>query len=71
MIVETLACIEGDKPYFTAGIVLFDDIVVEAAPIVGYMKQKKWTRAQVRKYCETKGWKISVVHQFSRRESVA
>jgi hypothetical protein len=61
---ETLACI--DAPHFFCGIVLFDDRVVEAAPIVGYMKRGKWTRERVRAYCEMKGWKISVIHQCQR-----
>lgn len=54
---ETLARIVA--PHFCAGIVLWDDKVVEAAPIVKYMR--KWSRAKVRDYCADKGWKISVV----------
>jgi len=61
---ETLASI--DAPHFNAGIVLWDDIVVEAAPIVGYMKKKKWPRDRVRSYCKEKGWPISVVHELER-----
>ena len=53
-------------PHFVAGIVLWDDVVVEAAPIVGFMKKGKWTRAVVRDYCERKGWEIKVVHQIER-----
>lgn len=60
--IETLAQIRGTK--FTAGIVLWDDVVVEAAPIVKYMK--KWTRHAVREHCRTKGWKVSVVYQQRR-----
>jgi hypothetical protein len=63
-VIEILAQIDGGK--FSAGIVLWDDRVVEAAPIVGFMKKQKLTRDQVRKYCERKGWKISVVHQIER-----
>ncbi len=62
--IETLAQIEA--PHFTAGIVLWDDVVVEAAPIVGYMKKGKWSRATVRGYCKSKGWKISVVSETER-----
>jgi len=51
---EIIARIEA--PHFTAGIVLQDDIVVETAPILKYMKQ--WGRDQVRDYCRSKGWKI-------------
>jgi hypothetical protein len=61
MVTEILAQIRGDK--FYAGIVLWDGHVVEAAPIVGYMKRGKWTRERVRDYCRQKGWKISVVHE--------
>jgi hypothetical protein len=63
-VIEVLAQIKA--PHFTAGIVLWDDVVVEAAPIVGYMKKGKWTRAKVREYCKAKGWKISVVHEMQR-----
>ena len=59
---EILAAI--DAPHFYCGIVLQDDVVVEAAPIVKYMK--RWTRARVRDYCASKGWKISVVWQMER-----
>jgi hypothetical protein len=61
-VIETLAAI--DAPHFYAGIVLQDDVVVEAAPIVRYMR--KWSRDRVRDYCKEKGWKISVVHQLER-----
>jgi len=54
---EMLAAI--DAPHFYAGVVLRNDVVVEAAHIVKYMR--KWTRVRVREYCEKKGWKISVV----------
>jgi hypothetical protein len=60
--IETLAVI--DAPHFYAGVVLWNDKVVEAAPIVKYMR--KWSRDRVRVYCQQKGWKISVVHQLER-----
>ena len=50
-----------DAPHFCAGIVLRDDVVIEAADIVKYMRRNRWTRDQVRAYCERKGWKVSVV----------
>jgi hypothetical protein len=51
----------GPRP-FTAGIVLHDDVVVEAAPIVSYMKG--WARAKVRYYCGVKrGWDVIVVQE--------
>lgn len=58
--IEILATIEA--PHFNAGIVLWDDRVIEAAPIIGYMKRKRWTRDQVRDYCASKGWSVSVVY---------
>ena len=64
--IETLAVI--DAPHFYAGIVLWDDTVVETAPIVSYMKRGKWDRATVRAYCKRKGWKITVVHQLTREK---
>jgi hypothetical protein len=60
--IEILAAI--DAPHFFAGIVLWNDVVVEAANIVKYMKG--WTRARVRDYCVEKGWKVSVVTRFER-----
>jgi hypothetical protein len=63
-VIEILAQISSD--HFTAGIVLWDDRVVETSPIIGYMKKGKWTRARVRDYCRDKGWKISVVHEMQR-----
>lgn len=64
MMTETLAVIDG--PHFYAGIVLWDDKVVEAADIVHWMKRRKLTRAQVRDYCKGKGWRVSVVHELRR-----
>jgi hypothetical protein len=65
---EILAQITGDNPpNLCCGIVLWDDVVVEAAPIVKYMAKKKWTRAQVRKYCAERGWKVYVIHELERQ----
>jgi len=50
---------EITAPHFTAGIVLENDRVIEAAPIVKSLKGK--TRAQVRDYCLQQGWKVVVV----------
>lgn len=60
MSVNVLAQI--DAPHFNCGIVLRDNVVVEAAPIVQYMRQQKWTTAQVRSYCANKGWRVRVVN---------
>ena len=59
--IEILAQIEA--PHFCAGIVLQNDRVVEAAPILHYMKKAKWTRDRVRTYCAEKGWRVVVVHE--------
>jgi hypothetical protein len=45
--------------HFTAGIVLDDDVVIEAAPIVRYMKG--WKRATVADYCRVKRWGFLVI----------
>lgn len=62
--IEVLAQIKSER--FTAGIVLWDDMVIEAAPILFYMKKGKWTRDRVRAYCLKKDWKIEVVHKLER-----
>jgi len=62
MMRETLAVI--DAPHFFAGLILWDDRVVEAADIVKYMR--RWSRDRVRYYCAQKGWKISVVQEHQR-----
>src|SRR5258708_4435738 len=62
--IEVLAVI--DAPHFYCGIVLWDDRVAEAAPIVKYMRLRKWSRKQVRDYCVEKRWRISVVYQMQR-----
>jgi len=50
---ETLICITA--PHFTAGIVARDGRVIEAAPIVRFMKG--WNGERVATYCKRKGWK--------------
>jgi hypothetical protein len=60
---EILAVIKA--PHFTAGIVLHNDRVIEAADIVRFMK--KWTRQRVRAYCSAKGWTISIVSETERK----
>jgi hypothetical protein len=53
------------SPYFVAGIVTEDDIVILAAPIVGYMKKDKWPLEKVKKYCKNRGW--SIIEILSRK----
>jgi hypothetical protein len=70
-VIEILAQISAPEPKpFTAGLVLWDDVVVEAAPIIGYMQRGRWSRMRVRNYCHDKGWVISVVHQMRRPDHV-
>lgn len=59
MVTETLASI--DAPHFCAGVVLWDDKVTEAVPIVRYMKG--WSRDRVRSYCRDKKWRVKVVYE--------
>jgi len=49
---------------FAAGIVLWDDNVVESADVVKFMR--RWSRDRVREYCAKRGWKIAVVHRLER-----
>lgn len=65
--IETLASIDAPgKKGFRAGVVLWDDVAVEAAPIIGYMARQKWTRDRIRHYCTERGWSVSIVHQIER-----
>ena len=62
--IEILAQVQA--PGFAAGIVLWDDKVVEAAPILRYMRKGVWSRKRVREYCKDRGWKVVVIHQLER-----
>jgi hypothetical protein len=46
-------------PYFTAGIVIKDDQVTDAAPILAYMVG--WSADRVVKYATDKHWRCQVV----------
>ena len=46
-------------PHFCAGIILADNVVIEAAPIISYMRG--WNRDKVRDYCTRKGWRVRLV----------
>lgn len=66
--IEILAQITGKDRKgraFCAGLVLWDDRVVEAAPIVRQMLKGR-PRDQVREICLREGWRISVVHRLER-----
>jgi len=60
--IEILACI--DAPDFIAGLVLWNDRVVEAANIVKYMRG--WPRDRVREYCARKRWTVTVIERRER-----
>lgn len=48
-------------PHMCSGIILEDDVVTEAAPIVRYMVG--WNRDRVRDYCRQKGWNVRIVQK--------
>jgi hypothetical protein len=62
-VIEILAQIDASpsqgKSGFCAGLVLRGERVIEASPIIKYMKG--WTRDRVRHYCRDKGWMVTVV----------
>ena len=65
---ETLAQVEGysgSGHSFCAGIVLWDDRVVETAPIVRSALKGR-NRDQVREIARRRQWKIRVVHELER-----
>jgi len=53
--------IQITSPYFCAGVVLKNNVCIKAAPIVKYMKYKKWNTEQITDYCRWKKWKIKNV----------
>jgi hypothetical protein len=63
--IEILARISTRR--FTAGLVLWDGRVVEAAPIVRFMK--RWDRDRVRRYCADHDWKIEVIWEMKRPDT--
>ena len=46
-----------ESHYFVVGVIITDEIVVRAPPIVKYMKG--WSVQRVTNYCEKKGWKMT------------
>lgn len=45
--------------YFCTGLVVKDDIVVRAAPILKYMLY--WSLGRSEEYCRKKGWKLLII----------
>lgn len=70
--IETLAVIDapdiGSRKGFCAGIILWNNLVIEAAPIVGYMKRRRYSRDRVREECRRNGWTVKVVHELQRHD---
>lgn len=58
-VTEILAQISA--PDFVAGLVLVDDKVTKAAPILRFMRG--WSRDAVRSHCQFKAWDVRVVWQ--------
>lgn len=52
-------CYQIIAPYFTAGIVVHDNEVVQTAPIIYTMLG--WPLTRVQTYCYSKGWKVTKV----------
>lgn len=46
-------------PHFVAGIVVKDNIAVQVAPILHYLRG--WPMSSVAAYCEKKAWQINLV----------
>ena len=47
--------------YFCAGITLYNDVVCEAAPILKYMRESRWSLSHVKDYCHKKNWKLEKI----------
>jgi len=45
-----------DAPHFYAAVVLRDDVVYRAAPIVAYMRG--WSQSRVLEHCHHKRWRV-------------
>ena len=51
--------------YFVAGVVLENAKVIQAAPIVNYMRG--WSVENVIEYCRAKGWKVQVLRENEKQ----
>ena len=52
-----------DAPYFCAGVVMINNNVVYAAPILNYTKG--WRSGQFFSYCKKKKWRWQEVDQYA------
>jgi hypothetical protein len=62
-VTETLIVLEA-RGQFVAGLVLHNDLVIEGADILNYMRKQRWSKAQVWCYAKSKGWKCLVAHEM-------
>jgi hypothetical protein len=56
---RTLVQISANE--FVGGLVLEDNVVTSAAPIVAYMAKQRWTRRRVQDYCRRRGWSFHAI----------
>ena len=45
-------------PWFTAGVEIRNGLVWNAAPIIAYMVNNKWTLEKLQSYVTARGWEI-------------
>lgn len=67
LLVQITAPGQRGKKGFCAGLVLWDDEVVQGADIVRYMKG--WSRDHVRDYCKRREWTVKVVSKTERERT--
>lgn len=54
LIAENISVLTIDAPHFNAGVIIKDDVVIKAAPILRYMLG--WNLDQIKEYCIRKKW---------------
>jgi hypothetical protein len=59
-------CLQIQAPHFSAGVILQDGKVADAAPILRYMKG--WYMSEVSSYCMKKRWTILRVDELKPEE---
>lgn len=57
--VSELFQVLSDKPKFTAGFTLVNDVCTEAAPIIKYFKGKRWD--WIKSYCRGRGFQLEQI----------
>ena len=61
VVVTLRAPTRGSRQGFDAGVVIENDTVIRAAPIVKFMRG--WSADQLRRYCREVGWEALVSKQ--------